>query len=126
MKAHKIKKLNPAGGLAENAARIVLIRVEELRSFTPRALEPDESVAQHDMRIAAKRLRYVLEATGFCFGRPASNARRRAKELQDLLGEIHDADEMFPRIERHRELLQMEDAHSVRARLLVKITERCS
>ncbi len=116
MKARKVKKLDPAGGLAENAARIVLVRVEELRSFGPKALDSEQSEVQHNMRIAAKRLRYVLEATGFCFGRPASTARRRAKELQDLLGEIHDADEMLPRIERHRALLQMEDAHSVRAR----------
>jgi hypothetical protein len=116
MKARRVKKLDPGGGLAENAARLVLVRVEELRSFAPKALDSDRSEVQHDMRIAAKRLRYVLEATGFCFGRPASTARRRAKELQDLLGEIHDADEMLPRIERHRALLQMEDAHSVRAR----------
>ena len=116
MKARKVKKLDPAGALAENAARIVLVRVEELRSFAPRALQPDAAEVQHDMRIAAKRLRYVLEATGFCFGRPAAAARKRAKELQDLLGEIHDADVMLPRTKRHRALLQMEDAHSVRAR----------
>lgn len=116
MKARRVKKLDPEGALAENSARIVLVRVQELRSFAPAALEPDASDVQHDMRIAAKRLRYVLEATGFCFGRPASAARRRAKELQDLLGEVHDADVMLPRIERHRSLLQMEDAHSVRSR----------
>ena len=68
------------------------------------------------MRIATKRLRYVLEATGFCFGRPASTARKRAKELQDLLGEIHDADVMLPRARSYRSLLRMEDAHSVRSR----------
>jgi hypothetical protein len=28
--------------------------------------------------------------TGFCFGRPADTARRRARDLQDILGEIHD------------------------------------
>ena len=96
----KVKKLDPAAPLAENAARIVLVRIEELRSFAPRALDPDAAEVQHDMRIAAKRLRYVLEATGFCFGRPAAAARRRAKEIQDLLGEVHDADVMLPRLAR--------------------------
>ena len=100
VKARKVKRLDPAGTLAENAARIVLVRLDELRGFAAEALEPDASATQHDMRIAAKRLRYVLEATGFCFGRPAETARRRAKDLQDLLGEIHDCDVMLPRVDR--------------------------
>ena len=74
VKAKKVKQLDPRTTLAENAARIVLVRVGELRSFVPEALDPDESETQHDLRIAAKRLRYVLEATGFCFGRPATTA----------------------------------------------------
>ncbi|HEX4623034.1 MAG TPA: CHAD domain-containing protein [Solirubrobacteraceae bacterium] len=61
-----------------------------------RGAEPQAQVkALHDMRIAAKRLRYVLEVTAFCFGPCAGTALRRAKELQDLLGEIHDCDEML-------------------------------
>jgi len=116
VKARKVKKLDPAGTLAENAARIVLVRVDELRSFADRALRPDAARTQHDMRIAAKRLRYVLEATGFCFGRPAVTARRRAKDLQDLLGEIHDCDVMLPRTARHRRSLRLVDAEAVRMR----------
>ena len=114
MKARKVKDLDPRTTLAENAARIVAVRLDELRSFAPAALAADASEAQHDMRIAAKRLRYVLEATGFCFGRPAAIAERRAKEIQDLLGEIHDADVMMPRLREHREALRAEDAAYVR------------
>ena len=79
MKARKVKMLDPRGTLAENAARIVRVRIDELRSFAPAALDREESEVQHDMRIAAKRLRYVLEATGFCFGRAGTAAKRRAK-----------------------------------------------
>jgi hypothetical protein len=68
------------------------------------------------MRIAAKRLRYVLEATGFCFGRAGATARKRAKDIQDLLGEVHDADVMLPRLAEHRAELRDEDATVVRAR----------
>lgn len=116
MKARKVKKLDPAGPLAENAARIVSVRLEELRSFVPAALHADCVTEQHDMRIAAKRLRYILEATEFCFGRPGSAARRRAKELQDILGELHDCDVMLPRVKRHVDELRSADAAAVRAR----------
>ena len=98
MRARRVKGLDPAGSLADNAERIVRTRLDELYSFTPKALNPKKVKAMHDMRIAAKRLRYVLEVTAFCFGPYAGTALKRAKELQDLLGEIHDCDEMLPRV----------------------------
>jgi hypothetical protein len=113
MKARKVKKLDPAAPLDVNAARIVRSRVDELRSFAPQALEPDATEAQHDMRIAAKRLRYVLEVTGFCFGKPSQAARSRARDLQGLLGEIHDCDVMLPRVQAEIERLRGEDARAV-------------
>jgi hypothetical protein len=113
VKARKVKKLDPATALDQNAARIIRSRLEELRSFGPEALAPEATVAQHDMRIAAKRLRYVIEVTGFCFGKPAAAARRRARELQDLLGEVHDCDVMMPRVESEIERLRAEDARAL-------------
>ena len=50
------------------------------------------------MRIAAKRLRYLLELVGFCFGEVGGEAQGRARELQEVLGEIHDCDVMLERI----------------------------
>jgi len=116
VKARKVKKLAPARPLAENAARIVKVRLDELRSFAPAALEEGSVEEQHDLRIAAKRLRYILEATEFCFGRAGTAARRRAKDLQDILGELHDCDEMLPRVEHHLAELRSADARSVRER----------
>jgi CHAD domain-containing protein len=51
------------------------------------------------MRIASKRLRYVLELTEDCFGPFGPSMRRCAKELQDILGEIHDCDVLLPQVE---------------------------
>ena len=110
MKPSVVKKLDPQRSLDENAARIVRVRLGELRSFAPKAMNRNAAVAQHDMRIAAKRLRYVLESTELCFGEPARNARRRARELQDILGEIHDCDVAMPRVQRHRSALLQSDA----------------
>lgn len=114
MKARPVKKLEPGRSLAENAARIVRVRLDEVRSFVPKALEPERTRQQHDMRIAAKRLRYVLEATEFCFGRPGRVARRRARDLQGLLGELHDCDVILPRVEGHLAELRDRDAEAVR------------
>jgi hypothetical protein len=114
VKARPVKKLDPGRSLAENAARIVRVRLDEVRSFVPKALEPERVRQQHDMRIAAKRLRYLLEATEFCFGRAGRSARRRARDLQGLLGELHDCDVMLPRVERHLSELRDRDAEAVR------------
>jgi CHAD domain-containing protein len=109
MKALRVEGLEPAVPLRPNAARIVRVRLDELRSFAATALEPSAATAQHDMRIAAKRLRYVLEITGPCFGPEAAAARDAAKRLQGVLGDIHDCDVMLPRawgIESLRDLLR--------------------
>jgi GR25 family glycosyltransferase involved in LPS biosynthesis len=114
VKARTVKKLDPSRSLGENAARIVEVRLDEMMALAPRALEGKRR-AQHDMRIAAKRLRYVLEVTGFAFGKPADTARRRARDLQDILGEIHDCDVMLPRVREQQRRLQQRDAASIRA-----------
>ena len=98
MKAKTIKGVECDGSLADNAERIVAVRLDELCSFVPRAFDPGQVEALHDMRIAAKRLRYVLEVTEPCFGSYALEAGKRTKQLQDLLGEIHDCDVHVPRV----------------------------
>jgi CHAD domain-containing protein len=114
MKARKVKGLDADGPLRENAMRIIDVRAAEVRSFSPAVFDPQNVEALHDMRIAAKRLRYVLELTVPVFGEPAAQAAKRAKKLQDLLGEIHDCDVTVPRVERHIAWLRLEDAATMR------------
>jgi CHAD domain-containing protein len=109
VKARKVKGLAPEAPLGDNAERIVRVRLDELASFMPKAADPDQVVALHDMRIAAKRLRYVLEVTGPCFGPYASSAVKLVKDLQDLLGEIHDCDVQLPEVAAFLEELIEED-----------------
>jgi CHAD domain len=110
VKARRIDDLDPYGPLADNAERIVLVRLDELCGFMPQAADPGEWVALHDMRIAAKRLRYVLEVTGPAFGAFAERATRMTKDLQDLLGEIHDCDVQIPEVQDFVDGLQARDA----------------
>ncbi len=98
MKARRVKGLDPAGPLADALERIIRVRLGELQGFVPRALDPAEVDALHDLRIAAKRLRYLLELGGHLFGPYAKVAAGRAKDLQDLVGEVHDCDVLLPRV----------------------------
>lgn len=99
MKARRVDGLDPGGPLRANAVRIVHTRLDELRGFADRALAPEAGSAQHDMRIAAKRLRYALEIVGPCIGEEAKSARDAAKQMQSVLGDLHDCDLMLPKVE---------------------------
>ena len=112
MKARKVKGLDPDAALRENAVRIAEVRLDELYSFAPKALDPTEVDALHDMRIAAKRLRYVFEVTEGALGDLAKDGAKQARRLQDLLGEIHDCDEMVPRALDHIDRLRAEDVEA--------------
>jgi hypothetical protein len=113
VKARKVKDLEPAEPLADNAERIVRVRLDEMCGFMPQAADPAEVVALHDMRIASKRLRYILEITAPIFGDYASTAVRLTKDVQDLLGEIHDCDVQIPEVQAFLDELVAEDAKAL-------------
>jgi len=121
MKPRKVEGLVPQAPLRPNAARIVRTRLEELRDFDVEALALDASAAQHNMRIAAKRLRYVLEIVGPCFGEEAKVARDAAKRLQSVLGDLHDCDLMLPKVEQIRSAAAL--LHERRERLFHEFVE---
>jgi hypothetical protein len=113
VKARTVKGLDPDGPLAENMTRVIAVRLDELYSFIPAALDPAEVQQLHDMRIAAKRLRYLLELSEPLFGVDAKRAAKVVKGLQDLLGEIHDCDELMPLVDDHVARVREEDAAAV-------------
>jgi len=96
MRARKVKGLDPAGSLQDNARRIVAVRAQEVLDLGATAQDPFDPRALHDLRIAAKRLRYLLELTGV----GGANSVKPLKRLQDVLGEIHDCDVHLPAVRR--------------------------
>jgi hypothetical protein len=114
MKAKPVRKLDPGGPLDDNARRIVRRRLEELEDLAVPALASGDARELHDMRIAAKRLRYVLELAKPALGPGVAGGIKTTKSLQRLIGEIHDCDELAPRIRAHVRRLRREDAEHLR------------
>jgi CHAD domain-containing protein len=114
MKARRVKGLDPDMALADAAERIVRLRLAELYTFAPRALDPRNPDDLHDLRIAAKRLRYILEVTGPFLGEYAPTAAKRARDIQDLVGEIHDCDVQRPQVLALLDEVRARDAAELR------------
>jgi hypothetical protein len=113
MKAKRVPGLTPDTPLAEGLVLIVEVRAGELRRLGAAAAASGDEDALHDTRIAAKRLRYVLELSEPVFGPRAQTNAERARMLQDLLGELHDSDVLRARVRRHRRALRRSDVEWV-------------
>ena len=72
--------------------RILAGRIAELWSWGAAISGQENARELHDMRIAAKRLRYCLEFFADFLGSSAEAVIAKLKQLQDYLGEIHDCD----------------------------------
>lgn len=83
----------------EQAYRNVMMRAEQLLAFDPYVSQPECVEQMHDMRIAAKRLRYSIELFEPIYDGRLKPYRKKIRDLQDQLGELHDTDiwlEMLP------------------------------
>lgn len=99
-KALPLFAVNAGGSLGENAPLMLHVRLEELYHFAPYISDPDRVEELHNMRIAAKRLRYTLEVFAVCFPASAYNPiYGPIKEVQERIGDIHDCDVRVPLIE---------------------------
>lgn len=116
MKAARVKGLKATQPLADAIERIVTVRLAELCAFMPVAEDPARVTELHDMRIAAKRLRYILEISSDLFGPYAAEAALRTKQVQGVLGDIHDCDVTLPLVTELAAQAQADDVAAVVAR----------
>lgn len=98
-KAWPVRGLDPDAPLADNARAILAVRIAELYAFAPAVQHEHANADLHDMRIAAKRLRYTLELFRDVFGDAGEAMVEAVREVQEQLGQLHDHDVRIALIE---------------------------
>ena len=77
-------------------------RLRSLLDFGDCLADPQDIERHHQMRIAAKRLRYLLEAVDPLYKGGLERYTKKMRQLQTLLGNLHDCDnwvEILQRVE---------------------------
>lgn len=109
-KAWPVTGIDPDAPLADNARRILRVRVAEYYSYEPIVADERQTEALHNLRISAKRLRYTLELFRTVFSDAGEVEIERAKTIQELLGQLHDHDVRIALIEDELAKLAAEQA----------------
>ena len=116
-RAWPVDDIDPDASLAANARRILAVRTAEFYSYGP-IVALESAVEQlHDLRIAAKRLRYTLELFRAVFGECGERQIDRLKALQEELGNLHDLDVRIGLIEDELTALATEQTAELGAAL---------
>ena len=76
----------------DTAWRRIVKRIDKLLAYEACLSSPGEADQHHQMRIAAKRLRYTMELFRPAYEGDLDGCLSAMKKLQDLLGDLHDCD----------------------------------
>ena len=74
------------------ARSTLLKRLKDLEALSPSLYKPQKVKPLHEMRIAAKCLRYAIELFAACWGDQLGVFSRQVAQMQSSLGELHDCD----------------------------------
>ena len=108
-KAKAITYLDAQAPLATNARLIARERLAELYQWEQAVEDPGNVRGLHDMRIAAKRLRYTFEIFEDVLPAAGKAIVEELTRLQDELGELHDSDVMVALLQMRLENRQAEN-----------------
>lgn len=93
VRANKLKDESPSSLTFRAVGReVILSQYGELHDLGASLFCPFDVEPLHQMRIAAKRLRYSIELFSRCFGEGLAEFAKELAELQTSLGELHDCD----------------------------------
>lgn len=93
-KAKVVTNIDPHAPTGINARTIAKTRLEEMYSWNVYVDDPYNVHELHNMRIAAKRLRYTLEIFEDTFPPEGASIIQEITQIQEELGSIHDSDVM--------------------------------
>ncbi|HTI14541.1 MAG TPA: CHAD domain-containing protein [Dictyobacter sp.] len=94
-KAKVVENLHAHGSVEENAQVIVRTRMDEMYAWEEYVDNPYNVHELHNLRIAAKRLRYSLEIFQGVFPEQAAEIIKEVEQIQEELGSLHDKDVMI-------------------------------
>lgn len=94
-KARAITGLDLQAPTARNARIIVRERLADMYTYTKYIDDPEHTQQLHDLRIAAKRVRYTLEIFADYLPEESQGFAEELATLQDELGELHDSEVML-------------------------------
>lgn len=115
-KAREIPGLHASMPFAQAAAATVAVRAEELFEQAENVLDTSDIERVHDMRVASRRLRAVLEIYAPCF--PADQFKpllKEVKALADALGARRDPDVLLDRLATLEGVFPKADAPGIEA-----------
>jgi CHAD domain-containing protein len=116
--------VDPSEPFAIAAARIVRVRADELFGHQENVLDTSDIERVHDMRVASRRLRAVLELFEPCFPKgDHKTVLRDVKALADALGERRDPDVHIEDMEAFARTVQAANRPGVEA-LVARLRER--
>lgn len=111
--ADRAESYRPVEELPPQPVAQISKRLARLRREATASVEQGDVKAQYRMRVAAERLRYALELTGDALGTQAHTARRAARGLQEVLGEMRDCDLAVPPARQMIAELEAEDVATI-------------
>jgi CHAD domain-containing protein len=115
-KARDIERLHANMPFAEAAAATVAVRAEELFEHAEDVLDMSDIERVHDMRVASRRLRAVLEIYAPCFpGDQYKPVLKEVKTLADALGARRDPDVLLAQLDKLEAALPKTNAPGIEA-----------
>jgi CHAD domain-containing protein len=93
------------------ARRLLLQRVRDFFSARAAVSGEHDEANLHNVRIAVKKLRYAVETLDYAVGEPIITGLKSLKQLQDVLGALHDRDALAGLIRARIDKLQKQ-SHS--------------
>lgn len=94
-KARPVTGLNPQASTGENARIIAREQLTDMYAWDEYVDQPYHIRELHDLRIAAKRLRYTLEVFEDALPATVQAAHEELVRIQEELGALHDSDVMI-------------------------------